>query len=56
MDGTAARYEAEKILAELPDRIGDVRETVPEPVEGDRSRQAQNAWITGSSLVMTTFP
>jgi len=25
MDGTAARREADKILAELPDRISDVR-------------------------------
>jgi long-chain acyl-CoA synthetase len=24
MDGTAARHEAEKILAELPDRISDI--------------------------------
>ena len=34
MDGTAARYEAEQILAELPDRISDVIKPFARPESG----------------------
>ena len=54
MDGTAARHEAEKILAELPDRISDVikpfaRQSPDQPalVQGNVTGRTRN-WLPSS--------